>query len=329
MKRDTVIQIQYSVFTNTLTSLVILLGGISIFGEIENSLDKFLFGGSTILTLIGFILVFYLAHLERTINWKKLEGIQPVNLQNRENNIRKITYWVIGLAIVLILVFIITKLLRINSSLAKSNYNFIIPFLPIFTFRFPIDLLSAIAGGIVGLILVEIWDKIKKPKVKYKFFRWEKVNFGYLLKIHFMLIGKQHPGICQLEIKWDNKSVLAKWDESPAPLEVVEENGKQVDIVQDEDGDWVAKKFLPHSVPATYYQPLFLNKEYAVPILYKKENGATKFEIFSGWWFGRKEGYGPDARVTEDTKLTLILSGNNFEWREAISIKDILKMAKS
>ena len=144
-----------------------------------------------------------------------------------------------------------------------------------------------------------------------------------------MLIGKQHPGICQLEIKWNNKSVLAKWDETPAPLEVVEENGEREDIIKDKDGDWIAKKFLPHSVPVTYYQPLFLKKEYAVPIIYKKEKASKEFEIFSGWWFGRKEGYEPDVKVTKDTQLTLILSGNNFEWRETIKIEDILKMAKS
>lgn len=316
MKRDTVIQIQYSVFTSTLMGLIILLGALSIFGEINNVLEKSLVGGSAFLTLISFILVFYLAHLERVINWK-----ESINLQKREDFIRKITYWIIGLAVTLILIFILTKLFRVNFSLDKRGYNFVIPFISVFSFHFPIDLLAALAGGLTGLALVEIWDRIRKPKLEYKFFKWKKVNFGYLLKIHFKLVGKQHPGICQLEIKWNDKSVFAKWDETANPI-------KEDNLEKDTEGDWVPEKFIPEAVPSTYYQPLFLKKEYSVPLLYSKQKDSQEFEIFSGWWFGRKEGYGPNIKVNKDTQMTLILSGSNFEWKETIKIDDILKMAK-
>ena len=178
----------------------------------------------------------------------------------------------------------------------------------IFKFRLPIDILSAIAGGVVGLILVELWDWLRRPKIREVGFEKVNVNFGVLYKLKFKIEGKQYPGICQLEIRWSNKSVKAKWDELPNPL-------------QDDNID----SFRPELVPVTFYQPLFLKRKYSVPIIHKDDN--ERLSIFSGWWFGRDK-YGPDPYVTKSTQIELVLSGNNLHWRKLYKIEDILKQAE-
>ena len=109
------------------------------------------------------------------------------------------------------------------------------------TFELPIDILAALMGGLVGLALVRGWDWYTQPKVKFLCFVREDVNFGTLHKLKFKIVGKQNPGICQLEIQWDGNSVKAKWDETPNPLE----NDRPT-------------QFRAELVPTTFYQPLFL-----------------------------------------------------------------------
>jgi len=181
--------------------------------------------------------------------------------------------------------------------------------------KLSVEILSGLFSGLIGLLLVEIWDLIKRPKVRFLGFKGIKVNFGTLYKLNFKIYGKQHPGICQLEIKWDEKSVKANWDETPNPI-------KEDKIIKDKDGDWVPETFLPEVVPATFYQPLFLEKDYLVPIIHKDDKG--QLSIFSGWWFGRKLGYSPDPKINESQRIVLILSGNNFEWRKELKVKEIL-----
>ena len=176
----------------------------------------------------------------------------------------------------------------------------------IFKFSLPIDLASALIGGIIGLILIEVWDWIRRPKVKALGVVQVNINFGILYKLKFKIMGKQHPGICELKIEWDNKSVNAKWDEAPNPL-------------QNDD----MNNFRSELVPATFYQPLFLNKEYTIPIIHRDKN--ENLSIFSGWWFGRNAGYGPNPDITEGNKITLILSGNNLEWKKSFKVKDIVR----
>ncbi len=188
--------------------------------------------------------------------------------------------------------------------------EFIIFSKTIFEAKLPVEILSGIFGGFIGLLLVEIWDLIKRPKVQFSGFKSTKVNFGTLHKLNFRIHGKQHPGICQLEIQWNSKSVKAKWDETPNPLENDDLN-----------------KFKPELVPATFYQPLFLEKDYFVPIIH--EDDEKQLSIFSGWWFGRKFGYGPDPKIDKKQKIVLTLSGNNFEWKKEFFIEDILKTTKS
>jgi hypothetical protein len=170
--------------------------------------------------------------------------------------------------------------------------------------KFPVDILGALVGGVVGLLLVLFWDWISRPRVSFLGFNKVNVNFGDLYKLRFKLSGRKKPGICQLEIQWNGKSVKAKWDEAPNPL-------KNDDL----------NEFRPELVPATFYQTLFIEKEYQVPILHE-DNG--NLSIFSGWWFGRNNGYGDDPTINEEDKITLILSGNNFQWRKTFKISKII-----
>lgn len=172
--------------------------------------------------------------------------------------------------------------------------------------KLPIDILGALIGGIIGLLLVLLWDWISHPKVRFLGFVHEQVNFGTLYKLRFKITGRQNPGICQLEIQWNGNSVKAKWDEASNPLE-----NDQLD------------KFRAELVPITFYQPLFLQQEYKVPIVHQENNNGQQLSVFSGWWFGKKKGYGPDPSVSMDTELTLVLSGNNFQWSKKVKVSEI------
>ncbi len=176
-------------------------------------------------------------------------------------------------------------------------------------FKLPMDLLGALMGGIVGFVLVKLWDLYSKPKVKILGFVNTNFNCGgELIKLKFKITGKQNPGVCQLELQWCDNSVKAKWDEAPNPI-------------KNDD----CNEFKPELVPATFYQPLFLNKEYNVPIIHKENiNSVEKFTVFSGWWFGREKGYGPDPSIKKCCRLKITLSGNNFEYSKEYKVKKII-----
>lgn len=168
-------------------------------------------------------------------------------------------------------------------------------------FKIPIDLLGVLLGGVVGLLLVELWEYIKKPKIQFLGFLSSKFNSGgELIKIKFRIKGKSSPGVCQIELKWNKKNVKAKWDESPNPLE---------------NDDF--EKFKPELVPSTYYQQLFLNKEYMVPVLHKKDS--SELSVFSGWWYGQPN-YGPNPSIKFNDNLVISISGNNLEWCKSFSV---------
>jgi hypothetical protein len=76
--------------------------------------------------------------------------------------------------------------------------------------RWPLDLLSVLASGVVGFLLVFIIDWIWKPRIKVLSFEKVQVNFGILYKLRFRLGGFNSPGVCRLRINWDSKSVFAK-----------------------------------------------------------------------------------------------------------------------
>ena len=60
------------------------------------------------------------------------------------------------------------------------------------TFTFPLDLLSTLAGGVVGFVLVFIVDWVKRPRVKLLGFA-VSTNFGTLYKLRFRLRGCTEP----------------------------------------------------------------------------------------------------------------------------------------
>ena len=92
--------------------------------------------------------------------------------------------------------------------------------------------------------------------------KFEVYQSGKKDEFRFRLKGLSAPGLSRLTISWSDKTVVAKWDETPNPLE-------RDDL----------SKFRPELVPATYDQPLFCGNEYVVPVLIER-NG--RFEIFSG-----------------------------------------------
>ncbi|MCU7905914.1 MAG: hypothetical protein KZQ76_08650 [Candidatus Thiodiazotropha sp. (ex Epidulcina cf. delphinae)] len=171
-------------------------------------------------------------------------------------------------------------------------------------FKFPLDLLSTLAGGVVGFVLVFVVDWVRRPRVKFLGFAVVESNFGDLYKLRFQLRGCVEPGLCRMTIQWCCKSVFAKWDETPNPLE--NDN---------------LSKFKPELVPATYDQPLFFKHEYAVPLVIKNEG---KSEIFSGWWFGKDKGYGPDPGIYPGTEIRVVLSGGGLSWSKTITLAELV-----
>jgi hypothetical protein len=68
------------------------------------------------------------------------------------------------------------------------------------------------------------------------------------------------------------KGTLAKWDETPEPVETNPVTG-QVENP-------------PNLVPATFYLPLHGGDEYTVPILIDwTASGPRLLDIFCGWWY--------------------------------------------
>jgi len=167
----------------------------------------------------------------------------------------------------------------------------------------PLDLVSTIGGGVVGLFLVYLVDWIRKARIKYIGFKKAHATFGTLYKLHFIVKGRRSPGICRMQIRWDGKSVFAKWDENPNPL----------------DRD-VLGAFRAELVPSTFDQTLFNGEEYFVPVVI--ENGATR-KVFSGWWFGHQLGYGPDPTLREGFSIDIVLIGTDIKWSRQFSEKEI------
>jgi len=163
-------------------------------------------------------------------------------------------------------------------------------------------LASALAGGLVGLGLVHFVAWKWRPRVTELGFNKSSFNLGQLYKLHFKLSGRAYPGLCCLRIEWSGRSVLAKWDETTNPVE------------RDDP-----TRFVPELVPSTYYLPLLLKLEYAVPIVIEHEG---KREVFSGWWFGRKR-FDPDPSIPDGSKIRLTLTGGDLHWSKEFSLSEI------
>ncbi len=57
-----------------------------------------------------------------------------------------------------------------------------------------------------------------------------------------------------------------------------------------------------------------------MPII-ESENRGSK-EVFSGWWFGKNKGYGPNPVVNNNTKISLTLVGNGLIWKKGIQFRE-------
>jgi hypothetical protein len=172
---------------------------------------------------------------------------------------------------------------------------------------------GALAGGLVGFALGIVGtyfvDWLRRGRVKFLGFKRYETSFGILFGFRFKVIGSLDPGLCCLQIKWPSGRVFGKWDETPNPLQ-------SDDLTQ----------FRPEPVPATFYQPLFIDTEYSIPVIVADLNGNC--DIFSGWWFGRDRGYGPNPRLpspqSEQIRLTL-LGGGGLSYSKEFRVSDILK----
>jgi hypothetical protein len=171
--------------------------------------------------------------------------------------------------------------------------------------------LALTVGLVVSLVanVITIW--ILPPRLRIEPGGWverrHKDHDGVLYKFRFKLgvrfrirryFGTVAPGDCAIRIEWKPKGsaprqALAKWDETPNPFR---------------DG-----KFAPDMVPSSYYQPLFLDREYSVPILMreKDEPNEDKWTIFSAQWFGATVAFS-NPRVYPTDPVTLRIMGSGL-----------------
>ena len=169
-------------------------------------------------------------------------------------------------------------------------------------------LIGAMLGALLGYILVRTLDYVRKVRIEYKGFINQKVNFGKLYKLKFKLNGDFDPGVCCCEINVNGYKSFAKWDEAPNPLRGDNPN-----------------EFVPERVPATYYQKLFLRREYCIPILIENDG---VIEVFNGWWFGKKYRYYSLPSLADKDTITVVISGNNFNWQKKVLVQDIKSKSK-
>lgn len=188
-----------------------------------------------------------------------------------------------------------------------------------FVFQLPVDVGSAFIGAALGLILVLIYEYLTQPRIYF----WntkinkEHFNIGYKkdpgenYKLKFKVSGLKSPGFCELQIRWCGNVVKAKWDDNPNPL------------ISDD-----SSKFEPNLVPQTFLNTVMLGQWYTIPIFnIDKEGNIT---IFDGWWFGKRLNlpYEPNPIINKNTKLKLVLKGNNLTWIKKIIVQEIIDGAK-
>ncbi|MCX5710584.1 MAG: hypothetical protein NT060_01240 [Candidatus Omnitrophica bacterium] len=175
-----------------------------------------------------------------------------------------------------------------------------------------IDWINIIVGGLLGtllgFLLVKISDWSRKARFHFSGFQECGVNFGTLYKINFTIEGCLDPGMSCIRITGKGYSTFAKWDETPSPLK------------DDKLGSFIAEM-----VPSTYYQPIFLKKEYSVPVIIQESDNDKKRFVFDGWWFGKDKGYFHGQELIEGDDVTLnILGGNGLNWIKTFKVKDIV-----
>ena len=167
---------------------------------------------------------------------------------------------------------------------------------------------GGLLGTLLGFLLVKISDWSRKARLHFSGFKKCDVNFGTLYKISFTVKGCFDPGISCIRITSKGYSAFAKWDEAPNPLK-----------------DDKLESFISEMVPSTYYQPIFLKKEYRVPVVIEENNNGKKLFIFDGWWFGKGKGYYKGQELSKEEELTLnVLGGNGLNWNKTFKVKNIL-----
>lgn len=171
-----------------------------------------------------------------------------------------------------------------------------------------IDWPNALVGALVGWILGFAFDRLilwsRRVKVDFVGFESVQTNFGTLYKMRLKLKGHEDPGECSCELKANDYTTFAKWDESPNPLR------------QDRLND-----FLPEKVPETFHQRLHIGREYHLPFLVKVEN---EIFVFDAWWFGRSVGYYTQPPLKHESALSASIRGRGFAWTRTFTIGDIV-----
>lgn len=188
-----------------------------------------------------------------------------------------------------------------------------------FTFNIPIDVISAITGGLIGLFLVIVYEAFTKPRIypwNWKIIK-EDFNLGFSedpgenYKIKFKVCGLRSPGFCVVKIIWSGNVVKAKWDDVPNPLR------------NDNPNEFVAEL-----VPQTYLNTIMLEEFYAVPIFNIDKN--NKISIFDGWWFGKRLNmpYGPNPVIDKYIEVKIEIKGNELSWKKKFSVQEIIDFTK-
>lgn len=173
-----------------------------------------------------------------------------------------------------------------------------------------IDWLNILVGILVGWLFGFASDRLilwsRHVKVEFLGFVPVQTNFGTLYKMRFQLKGHENPGECSCEIKANDYTTFAKWDETPNPL--------REDRLSD---------FAPELVPMTFRQRLHIGREYCVPLLVKVENGVF---VFDGWWFGRGAGYYNQPSLRPRNVLSVSVQGSSFVWSHTFTFEEVVNI---
>jgi hypothetical protein len=170
-----------------------------------------------------------------------------------------------------------------------------------------VDIAIGVGAGLAATFLAYFTGK---PRVVLLKFGQHEARFGRLYDAEFRLTpwGWMDPGTCTLTIEWRGGSTFAKWDETPNPL-----NRDRLD------------SFRPELVPATFCAPIHARATFTVPILIEPAGNTGQREIFSAWWFGKDQGYGPPPAVDDGEQVTLTLRGSaGLRWRATYTVAEIV-----
>jgi hypothetical protein len=162
---------------------------------------------------------------------------------------------------------------------------------------------GVLLGAFVGWVVASAFAWLALPRVKHYGFleRIPAYDGGHLHKLWFELLGPSAPGVCSIELTYGDLSRFAKWDEAGAPL------------------TWNGA-FWPDLVPSTSMQVLHLGRVYSVPIVYERDG---QYQLFSGWWYGRRQAPTAAPILDPDASIRIALTGHGLKWTREFKIKDL------